>query len=183
MRPNGGPIPPPASLRAARSAGLRHVADTAPGIRRLGAPGRFRYRAPSGAPVRDKATLARIARIVIPPAWTGVWISPLPSGHIQAVGRDARGRKQYRYHERWREVRDADKYGHLPAFARVLPRIRRRVAADLKLPGLPRAKLLAAVVRLLESTRMRIGNDEYARRNRSYGLTTIRNGHARVRGS
>jgi DNA topoisomerase-1 len=120
---------------------------------------------------------------VIPPAWTGVWICPDPRGHLQATGRDARGRKQYRYHARWRQVRDEDKYGRLAEFGRALPAIRRRIARDLRRPGLPREKVLAAVVKLLETTFIRVGNDEYARDNRSYGLTTMRDAHVRVSGS
>jgi DNA topoisomerase-1 len=129
------------------------------------------------------ADLARIRALVIPPAWTDVWICPDPRGHLQATGRDARGRKQYRYHPRWREVRDEDKYGRLHEFGRVLPSIRRRVARDLGRPGLPREKVLAAVVKLLETTFIRVGNDEYARQNRSFGLTTMRDAHVRVSGS
>jgi DNA topoisomerase I len=126
---------------------------------------------------------ARIRALVIPPAWTDVWICPDPRGHLQATGRDARGRKQYRYHARWREVRDEDKYGRLPAFGRALPAIRRRVTRDLNRSGLPRQKVLAAIVKLLETTVIRVGNDEYARQNRSFGLTTMRDGHVRVAGS
>ena len=120
---------------------------------------------------------------MIPPAWTDVWICPDPRGHIQATGRDARGRKQYRYHPRWREVRDEDKYGRLADFGRALPAIRRRIDRDLRRRGLPREKVLAAVVKLLETTFIRVGNDEYARQNRSYGLTTMRDAHVRVAGS
>jgi DNA topoisomerase I len=120
---------------------------------------------------------------VIPPAWTDVWICPDPRGHLQATGRDARGRKQYRYHPRWREVRDEDKYGRLAEFGRALPAIRRRIARDLRRRGLPREKVLAAVVALLETTFIRVGNDEYARTNNSYGLTTMRDAHVRVSGS
>jgi DNA topoisomerase-1 len=127
--------------------------------------------------------LTRIRSLVIPPAWTDVWICPDPRGHLQATGRDARGRKQYRYHPRWREVRDEDKYGRLAEFGRALPAIRRRVARDLGRQGLPREKVLAAVVKLLETTFIRVGNDEYARQNRSFGLTTMRDGHVRVTGS
>ena len=127
--------------------------------------------------------LARIQSLAIPPAWRDVWICPDPLGHLQATGRDARGRKQYRYHPRWREVRDEVKYGRLLAFASALPRIRARTAADLNTPGLPRNKVIATVVQLLEKTLIRVGNDEYARHNRSFGLTTLRNGHARVSGT
>lgn len=162
--------------------GLRHVSDTAPGLRRRRAGKNWRIRDADGRPVTDAPTLARIRALAIPPAWTDVWICPLPHGHIQATGRDARGRKQYRYHDRWRLVRDADKFARLPAFGRALPRIRRRVAADLRRQGLVREKILAAMVRLLETTLIRVGNEEYARTNRSYGLTTLRARHAMVRG-
>jgi DNA topoisomerase-1 len=138
---------------------------------------------PSGKPVRDADDLSRIRSLVIPPAWTDVWICPHPRGHLQATGRDARGRKQYRYHPRWRHERDSTKYERMAAFGRALPVIRRRTDADLRRAGLPRDKVLAAVVRLLERTFIRIGNDEYARTNRSFGLTTMRNGHVKVSGS
>ena len=137
----------------------------------------------NGRAVRERETLARIKSLAIPPAWEQVWITPRGDGHLQATGRDARGRKQYRYHRRWREVRDETKYGRMLAFAKALPRIRRRVGQDLALPGLPRDKVLATVVRLLETTRMRVGNDEYARENESYGLTTLRTRQVRVNGT
>ena len=168
---------------SARAAGLRYVSDSLPGIARRANGKAFRYLSPSGARVRDRATLHRIRALAIPPAWTDVWICLRPDGHIQATGRDARHRKQYRYHDRWREVRDESKYGRLAAFARALPRIRRRVARDLALPGLPRDKALATIVRLLEATFIRIGNAEYARENESFGLTTLRERQARVNGS
>jgi DNA topoisomerase-1 len=168
---------------AARVAGLRYVNPNGPGIRRLKARGGFRYTGVDGKPLRDSETLARIKGLVIPPAWTDVWISPLANGHLQAVGRDARGRRQYRYHHDWRKVRDEAKYGRAVSFARALPGIRRRVAADMSLPGLPREKVLAAVVRLLEATLIRVGNDEYARDNGSFGLTTLRDRHVSVNGS
>ena len=171
------------AAQSARAAGLTYVSDRAPGIARHATAPRFRYTRPGGTPLRDRATLERIRRLAIPPAWTDVWICPRADGHIQATGRDARRRKQYRYHERWREVRDETKYGRLPAFARALPRIRRRVARDLALAGLPRDKALATIVRLLESTFVRIGNAEYARENESFGLTTLRERQARVNGS
>jgi DNA topoisomerase-1 len=172
---------PPASAKAA---GLRYVCDeTTPGIKRLGRPGRFRYVDASGRTIRDRRLLQRIHQLVIPPAWTNVWICPLPNGHLQATGRDARRRKQYRYHPRWREVRDEVKYGRLVSFAAALPRIRARTAADLKRGGLPREKVLATVVQLLEKTLIRVGNDEYARQNGSIGLTTMRDAHATVRGA
>jgi DNA topoisomerase-1 len=166
---------------SARRAGLRYVGETATGIRRRRAGRGFAYVNGHG-PVRDTATLARISSLVIPPAWREVWICPSPNGHIQAIGRDARGRKQYRYHPRWREVRDETKYARMLAFARALPRIRERVDADLARRGLPREKVLAAIVRLLEITRVRVGNEEYARANKSFGLTTLRDRHVEVAG-
>jgi DNA topoisomerase-1 len=177
---------PPAPLTpeqlAARAAGLRYVEDTQPGIRRRALRGGFVYDAPDGRRVRDAATLARIRSLAVPPAYTDVWICADAAGHLQASGRDARGRKQYRYHPDWRAVRDADKYGRLLQFGQVLPRLRRRIAADLKRPGLPREKLLAAVLRLMEKTLIRVGNVEYARSNGSYGLTTLRNRHVEISG-
>jgi DNA topoisomerase I len=167
---------------SARKAGLVYTTDDKPGIRRVGRPKAFRYLGPRGRPVSARDA-ARIRSLVIPPAWTEVWICPNPRGHLQATGRDARGRKQYRYHPKWREVRDGTKYGRLIEFARALPRIRRRTESDLRAAGLTRAKVLAAVVKLLEKTFIRVGNDEYARTNRSYGLTTMRDGHVRIRGS
>ncbi|MEA2645141.1 MAG: topoisomerase, partial [Chloroflexota bacterium] len=171
------------SRRDATAAGLRFVSDRTPGVRRLRAGKGFRYVDPDGRAVRGREELARIAALVIPPAWTDVWICPHPRGHIQATGRDARGRKQYRYHERWREVRDADKFERMMAFGRALPRIRRRVARDLNRRGLPRERVLATVVRLLDQTLIRVGNEEYARENRSFGLTTLRNRHVDVKGA
>jgi len=169
---------------SAEVAGLRYVNDQRiPGIRRIGRNKRFRYVDPSGRTVADVDVLTRIKSLVIPPAWTDVWICPNPLGHLQATGRDARGRKQYRYHPRWRQVRDEVKYGRMLAFAAALPKIRERTAADLKLTGLPREKVLAAVVELLEKTLIRVGNEEYARDNDSYGLTTMRDTHAKVNGS
>ena len=173
----------PEPRTTARAAGLRHVRDDSPGIRRVRSGKGFRYVGPDGRPVRDAATLARIRSLVIPPAWTDVWVCPDPLGHLQATGRDARGRKQYRYHPRWREVRDEAKYERTIAFAEALPRIRARVERDLRRPGLPREKVLATVVRLLETTLARVGNEEYARQNGSYGLTTLRDRHARVDGA
>jgi DNA topoisomerase-1 len=168
---------------AAQSAGLRYVLDEAQkGIRRAGAPGRFRYLLPSDKPVRDAATLKRIRMLAIPPAWNAVWIAPDADAHLQATGRDAKGRKQYRYHPDFAAIRDADKYSHLVAFAQGLPALRRRLKADLRRKGLPREKVLAGIVTLLEETLIRIGNEDYARANRSYGLTTLRNRHVRVRG-
>jgi len=179
-RQNGSSYNPEGSARAA---GLRYVTDDTPGLSRIRVGAAFRYRSADGAAVRAKPVLARIRALAIPPAWERVWICPREDGHLQATGRDARGRKQYRYHARWREVRDETKYGRMLSFAHALPRIRRRVRQDLALAGLPRDKVLAAVVRLLETTRMRIGNEEYARENDSFGLTTLRVRQVRVRGS
>jgi DNA topoisomerase-1 len=167
---------------AAEAAGLAYVSDQDPGIRRKAARSGFDYRRPDGEPVTDAASLDRIRALAIPPAWTDVWISPTPRGHIQAVGRDARGRKQYRYHAGWRVARDGGKYERVIAFGRALPRLRARVAADLGRRGLPREKVLAAVVRVMEITLIRVGNDEYARQNKSFGLTTLRDRHARIAG-
>jgi DNA topoisomerase-1 len=169
--------------RSAQAAGLRYVADAVPGISREGEAGAFRYRRAGGKAVRDEATLTRIRSLAIPPAWREVWICARDDGHLQATGRDARGRKQYRYHPRWRETRDETKYGRLVAFARALPRIRRRTGRDLARPGLPREKALAAVVRLLEATLIRVGNEEYARENESFGLTTLRGRQVRIDGA
>lgn len=168
---------------AASEAGLLYVSDEAPGITRRRAGKGFTYRLPGGGPVRDAATLQRIRSLAIPPAWTQVWICPHPNGHIQATGRDQKSRKQYRYHPRWREVRDAAKYEHMVEFAKALPAIRARVDADMRLPGLPREKVLATVVHLLETTLIRVGNDDYAKQNRSYGLTTLRSRHVAVDGA
>jgi len=165
------------------AAGLRYVSDGEPGIRRRRAGRGFSYMDAHGEPVRDRATLERIRSLGIPPAWTDVWICANPRGHLQATGKDAKGRKQYRYHPRWREVRDTTKYDRMIAFAEALPAIRARVAGDLALPDLPRDKVLAAVVRLLDETSLRIGNQEYARENESYGLTTLRNEHVEVAGT
>jgi DNA topoisomerase I len=174
---------PQQPAESARAAGLRYVSVADPGIRRRRAGEGFRYLRPDGRAVTDAATLARIRKLAIPPAWTEVWICAAPDGHVQATGHDARGRKQYRYHPRWREVRDETKYGRMVAFGRVLPRIRRRVARDLARPGLPREKVLATVVRLLEKTFIRVGNEEYARENESFGLTTLRERQVKVNGS
>ena len=169
-------------LASAREAGLVYTQDDKPGIRRVKAGRTFRYLTPQGKPVKS-SDLKRIRSLVIPPAWKDVWICPDPRGHLQATGRDVRGRKQYRYHPRWREVRDETKYGRMIQFGRALPKIRRRTDTDLRRSGLPRPKVLAAVVKLLEKTFIRVGNDEYARDNRSYGLTTMRDGHVKVSGS
>lgn len=163
----------------ARQAGLRYVTDAEPGIRRLRCGRGFRYLDPEGRPVREAATLDRIRRLAIPPAYVDVWICISDRGHLQATGRDARGRKQYRYHPDWRSCRDCGKFDRLPAFADALPRLRRRLRPDLALPGFPREKVLALVVATLQATLLRVGNDAYARENRSYGLTTLRSRHAR----
>lgn len=170
------------ALDAARAAGLRYVTDHMPGIRRRRAGKGFFYIDPDGKTIRDEKTLKRIKSLAIPPAWTDVWISPFPNGHIQATGRDAKGRKQYRYHKRWREVRDETKYARMIDFGKALPIIRARVDRDLALPGLPREKVLATVVRLLEITLIRVGNPEYARDNKSFGLTTMRDRHVEISG-
>jgi DNA topoisomerase-1 len=172
-------------LHAARSAGLRYVSVSplGKGITRKKSGKGFRYLDVEGGTVRGADELRRIRALAIPPAWTDVWISPSPLGHIQAIGRDARGRRQYRYHTKWREVRDETKYGQLLAFGRVLPAIRRRVRRDLAKAGMPREKVIATVVELLDRTMMRVGNEEYARQNDSYGLTTLRNRHAKVQGA
>jgi DNA topoisomerase-1 len=164
----------------ARGTGLRYVTDADPGIRRRRAGRGFTYLKPDGTRLGDERQRAWIRSLAIPPAWTDVWICPTRHGHLQATGRDARGRKQYRYHPKWRPARDELKYERLVTFARALPRIRRRVDRDLRRRGLPRDKVLAAVVRLLERTRARIGNAEYARDNRSFGLTTLRDRHVTV---
>jgi DNA topoisomerase-1 len=168
---------------AAKLAGLQYVNDSAQGIRREKKGRSFRSVGPDDKTIRDRKTLDRIQALVIPPAWTDVWICCNPNGHLQVTGRDARGRKQYRYHPRWREVRDENKYEKLINFAHALPRIRRRVTSDLRRRGLPREKVLATVVKLLETTLVRVGNDEYARSNKSFGLTTMRDRHVEVRGS
>jgi DNA topoisomerase I len=167
---------------AAKSAGLRYVNDGEPGIARVRAGRDFAYRDATRKRIRDPATLGRIRRLAIPPAWTDVWICPRPDGHIQATGRDARGRKQYLYHRDWRAVRDETKYERTIAFGKALPRIRRRIARDLRQPGLGREKVLATMVRLLETTFVRVGNEEYARANGSIGLSTMRDRHVRVNG-
>ncbi len=174
---------PPDPSAAARAAGLRYVSDTMPGITRRRAGKAFSYRGPDGRLIKDRTELARIKRLAVPPAWTDVWICSYPHGHLQATGRDARGRKQYRYHENWRAVRDAAKFDRMLAFARALPRIRARVAEDQARRGLPRAKVLATIVRLLEVTLIRVGNQEYARDNHSYGLTTLRDRHVDFEGT
>jgi DNA topoisomerase I len=166
----------------AEGAGLRYVSDEEPGLTRRRSGRGFTYWTASGKRVTDEGTLARIRALAIPPAWTDVWICRTSRGHIQATGRDARGRKQYRYHAQFRERRDAGKFDRLIRFGERLPRLRRRVSRDLRRDGLPREKVIAAVVRLMEKTFLRIGNEEYARLNRSFGLSTLRNRHVTVRG-
>ena len=170
-------------MKSAEAAGLRYVRDDKPGIRRVSAGEGFRYVSPDGSTINDEATLKRIRSLVIPPAWIDVWICPLANGHIQAVGRDAKGRKQYRYHSAYRHYRDQTKYSRMLNFGNALVKIREQVEEDLKLPGLSRQKVLAAVVKLLETTCMRIGNDEYKNQNESYGLTTLQDKHVKVEGS
>jgi DNA topoisomerase-1 len=170
-------------VEAAKAAGLRYVSDAKPGFHRLKSGRGFRYVDADGKTIRDKQTLGRIRSLVIPPAWSSVWICPTANGHLQATGRDARGRKQSRYHPRWREERDATKYERMSAFAGALPKIRRRVHEDLKKRGLPREKVLATIVSLMEETLIRVGNEEYAKTNKSYGLTTLRNRHVDVHGA
>ncbi len=168
---------------AARAAGLRYVSDTAPGIRRVRRGGHFRYVGPDDTITTDAERLARIQALVIPPAWDDVWICADARGHLQATGRDSRGRKQYRYHTKWRTVRDETKYDRMVAFGEALEGIREQTAKDLALPGLPREKVLAAVVRLLESSLIRVGNAEYARDNKSFGLATMRDRHVDFEGT
>jgi DNA topoisomerase-1 len=170
-------------MDAAEEAGLRYVSDDRPGYTRKSKGDDFDWLDTDGKSIRDEQRLLRLKRLAIPPAWTEVWVSPLANGHIQATGRDARGRKQYVYHDRWREVRDENKYDRIISFGKALPKIRRRVAKDLKLPALPRNKVLATVVQLLESTFIRIGNEEYARENKSFGLTTMKDRHVEVKGA
>jgi DNA topoisomerase-1 len=164
-------------LESARAAGLRYVSDAAPGIRRERHGDTFRYVDAKNREITNEAELRRIKSLGIPPAWTDVWICPQPNGHVQATGRDAKGRKQYRYHPRWRATRDATKYDRMIAFGSALPQIRARVEQDLRRRELSREKVLATVVRLLETTLIRVGNREYARSNKSYGLTTLRDKH------
>src|SRR5688572_31596338 len=171
---------PPVNAQSARSAGLVYVTDRAPGIQRRRHGRGFRYIDHHGRVVKRRADLERITRLAIPPAWKDVWICPNPKGHLQACGRDARGRKQYRYHAGWRQVRDESKYDQMLVFAMALPVLRRQIAKDLSASGLPRRKVVAAVVQLLEKTLIRVGNDEYARHNNSFGLTTMRNKHVQV---
>ena len=170
-------------VASARSAGLRYVSDHRPGIRRRRSGKGFCYLDGDGKPIRDKSVIQRIRSLGIPPAWQDVWICPWENGHILATGRDARGRKQYRYHPQWRAVRDEAKYGRMVSFGRMLPALREKVTSALKLSGFPREKVLAIIVRLLETTLIRVGNAEYARVNQSFGLTTLRDRHVRISGS
>jgi DNA topoisomerase-1 len=174
--PNGSP-------ESAKAAGLVYVCPEQPGIKRLKSGQGFRYVTPDGKTVTDKITLGRIKRLAIPPAWSDVWICTKDNGHLQAIGKDARGRKQYRYHPRWREVRDENKYNRMLDFAKALPKIRVRIEKDLQRPDLPREKVLATVIKILETGLIRVGNDEYARENKSYGLTTMQDRHAAINGS
>jgi DNA topoisomerase-1 len=168
---------------AAESVGLRYVSDDRPGIRRKRSGKGFSYRRADGTRLTERSVLTRIKALAVPPAWTDVWICPFPGGHIQATGRDAKGRKQYRYHARFREIRESTKYEHVVAFADVLPHIRECVQEDMARRGLPREKVLATVVHLLQTTLIRIGNDDYAKQNGSYGLTTLKNRHVALDGS
>jgi DNA topoisomerase-1 len=181
--PDTAATPVDAAREVAREAGLRYATDARPGFTRQRRGRGFSYHDREGKVIRDEAVLARIRSLAIPPAWTDVWICPWANGHLQASGRDARGRKQYRYHADWHARRGTDKFSRMLAFAAALPRIRRRCDEDLARSGVPREKVLAAVVRLLELTLIRVGNDEYARANRSYGLTTLRDRHARIDGT
>lgn len=170
-------------IEAAKSAGLVYVSDDRAGIRRVGAAPKFRYVGSDQRTISDGITLARIKRLAIPPAWTEVWICSKHNGHLQATGRDARGRKQYRYHPHWRQVRDESKYNRMVDFAKALPKLRTRIEADLKKTGLPKEKVLATVIKILETGLIRVGNDEYARTNKSFGLTTMQDRHVDVNGS
>lgn len=180
-RTGSGPVPN--SIESAKSAGLRYVSHAGPGIRRKKTGQRMVYLGADGETIKDPETLARIRSLAIPPAWRDVWICPIAHGHLQATGIDAKGRKQYRYHSRWREMRDETKYDRMRVFGRVLPTLRARVERDLSRPGLPREKILATIVRLLETTLIRVGNEEYARQNESFGLTTMHDRHVDVAGS
>ena len=169
-------------VASARTAGLRYVSDGEPGVRRTMGPLGFKFLDQRGKVIRNPAELARIRKLAIPPAWTDVWICRDARGHLQATGRDAKGRKQYRYHTDWRACRDETKYDRMQAFAAALPTIRKRTDADLSRPGLPREKVLATVVQLLEKSLIRVGNEEYARQNHSFGLTTLQDKHVNVKG-
>ena len=174
--------PATAAAECARAAGLRYTTACRPGIQRVRHGSTFRYFTPTGRRLTNQQELERIRAVVIPPAWEDVWICPDPRGHLQATGRDARGRKQYRYHPNWRTVRDEAKFDRMIGFAEALPSIRRRTATDLRRIGLTREKVIALIVQLLEKTLIRVGNDEYAKQNRSFGLTTLRAGHVDVKG-
>jgi len=174
---------PQAKIQSAKAVGLRYITDSEPGIQREQAGDGFEYRGPTGTPIRDSATLERIRSLALPPGWTDVWICATDDGHIQATARDAKGRKQYRYHPRYRALRDETKFNRMLEFSRHLPRIRRHVERDIRREGLPREKVLATVVWLLERTLFRVGNDQYARNNKSFGLTTLRRRHVDVNGS
>src|SRR5437773_9556579 len=180
---NGTEVASDEAVAAAEEAGLQYVSDERPGYRRRLNGKDFKYLDTEGKRIRDEQRVLRIKRLAIPPAWSDVWICPSPSGHIQATERDARGRKQYRYHERWREIRDENKYDRLVNFGKALPKIRRRLKQDLALSGLPRKKVLATIVQLLERSLIRVGNEEYARENNSFGLTTMQDRHVDVKGS
>jgi len=182
LDPSAGDLTISDPKAGAASAGLRYIADDCPGIRRMRTGRGFAYQRAEGGRLAAE-TVSRIRSLAIPPAWTDVWICPYENGHLQATGRDARGRKQYRYHPRFREVREGTKFDHMIAFASALPTIRAKVSAHMALRGLPREKVLATVVHLLETTLIRVGNDDYARQNRSYGLTTLKNRHVAVNGS
>jgi len=169
--------------QSAEDAGLRYTHDDSPGISLKSNGKKVEYFDPNGVKVKDEKTLSRIKSLVIPPAWKDVWICTKPNGHLQATGIDSRGRKQYRYHPKWREVRDENKYDRMIAFGYCLPRIREKISKDLALPGLPKEKILATIVQLLEKTLIRVGNEEYAEQNDSYGLTTMHNKHVKVRGN
>lgn len=170
-------------IESADAIGLQYVTDEDPGIRRERVGEKFRYIAPTGKPIRNAEEIRRIESLGIPPAWEDVWICSLPNGHLQATGRDAKGRKQYRYHVQWRQLRDETKFTRMIAFSEALPKIRERIEQDLALPGLPREKVIATVVQLMELTRIRVGNEEYAKTNKSFGLTTMRDRHVDVKGS
>ena len=172
-----------ANLEAAKAAGLRYMRDELPGITRRQRGGHFIFFDPAGKRITDRAEVERIRSLAIPPAYTNVWISPVANGHLQATGRDARGRKQYRYHKRWREVRDENKFDRMIDFAQALPKIRKALDEHLALPGLPREKVLATVVQLLETTLIRVGNEEYAKANDSYGLSTLESRHVQIEGA
>jgi DNA topoisomerase-1 len=170
-------------VESAKAAGLRYVSDDMPGIRRRKRGKGFSYLLPNGQTLQSPKDLERIRKLAIPPAWTDVWICPIANGHLQATGRDAKGRKQYRYHEEWRSVRDETKFGRMILFGEALPKIRQRIEEDLSQRGLSRTRVLAAVVKLLETTLIRVGNREYMKQNNSYGLTTLRDGHVDIEGS